>query len=171
MFRMLASLALFIYVCQAQENGGDPFFGGDMNDFMQPPATEPEPPSDAVLSAIESCGEVIDAHLHESLFFSTADALISEMDRGSVSRGVLMAVYGAKPSPFSDDPNTSVQQFAEESGGRIYGLVSLNTTTRNWRQRTGSTRYIFGEARSGGCQGCTAPYVPRAGQSNHAGYC
>ena len=134
MFSMFASLALFIYVCQAQENGADPFFGGDMNDFMPPPASEPEPPSAAVLSAIESCGEVIDAHLHESLFFSTADALISEMDRGSVSRGVLMAVYGAKPSPFSDDPNTSVQQFAEESGGRIYGLVSLNTTMRNWTE-------------------------------------
>lgn len=136
-FRIFTSFAIHVftsYLCQGQESGGDPFFGGDMNDFMPPFATEPEPPSDAVLSAIESCGEVIDAHLHESLFFSTADALISEMDRGFVSRGVLMAVYGAKASPFSDDPNTSVQQFAEESDGRIYGLVSLNTTAQNWTE-------------------------------------
>ena len=131
MLYILTSIVLFANVCQAQENGGDPFFGGDMNDFMPQP-TEPEPPSDAVLGAIDSCGEVIDAHLHESLFFTTADALMSEMDRGSVSRGILMAVYGARASPFSDDPNTSVQQFAEESDGRIYGLVSINTTAQNW---------------------------------------
>jgi len=100
--------------------------------FRPPPATPPVPPSAVVQSAIDTCGEVIDAHLHESLFFPTSDSLVAEMDRASVSRGVLLAVYGAKPSPFSDDPNTSVQQFSEDSGGRVYGLVSLNTTGSNW---------------------------------------
>ena len=104
---------------------------GDVELFDPKPST-PDPPSSAVQNAIDTCGEIIDAHLHESIFFPTSDSLVKEMEGSYVSRGVLMAVYGAKPSPFSDDPNTSVQQFAEESDGIIYGLVSLNTTHSNW---------------------------------------
>lgn len=138
LLRSFITLIAVASVCLAQENG-DTFFGG-IDEFRPSPTTgSGEAPSDAVLSTIESCdGEVIDGHLHESLFFPTADSLISEMDKSSVSRGVLMAVYDAKASPFSFDPNTSVQRIADQSDGRIYGLVSLNTTAQNW---TGEIRH------------------------------
>ncbi|KAL9182699.1 hypothetical protein ACHAXT_013351 [Thalassiosira profunda] len=109
---------------------GEAFWDSD-GETPESPAAEP---SAAVLDAIEVCGEIVDSHLHESLAFPDVDSLMAEMSISLASRGILMAVYGAKPSPFSEDPNTSVQQFAEESGGRIYGLVSLNATGGNWTE-------------------------------------
>jgi predicted TIM-barrel fold metal-dependent hydrolase len=72
------------------------------------------------------CGEIIDMHLHPSNY-STVDPILNDLDMAGVSRGIVYAVY-ASNNTFLPDANMQVSQLMNASGGRLYGLASLDTS-------------------------------------------
>lgn len=82
----------------------------------------------------------MDMHLHLAPWLSDAGELLAELDTSGVDRGVLYAVYGPVAFPVQRDPNEHVSEIALESGGRIYGLASLNTTHPQWDEDGGTVR-------------------------------
>jgi len=88
-----------------------------------------------VVSEHQRCGEIIDMHLHLAQWFQSVDGLLAEMDRSSVDRGILYAVYGPGSTAFPadmPDPNDQVSEMASNSQGRMFGFASCNTTHANW---------------------------------------
>ena len=76
------------------------------------------------------CGEIIDPHLHIAPWFNTAAPLVAELASANISIGLLYNPYPKMALPF--DLNTYIHGIAEQSGGHIYALASLNTTHDVW---------------------------------------
>ena len=84
-----------------------------------------------VSTELSRCGgEFIDPHLHIAPWFDHATPLIDELAAANISIGLLYNPYPKMILPF--DMNTYVHGIAEQSGGRIYALASLNTTHDVW---------------------------------------
>ena len=78
----------------------------------------------------ERCNsEIVDVHLHDAEWVETAETLLAEMDSSHISKAIMLAVYGPVAGPLGGgDPNEVVEAIVDGSGGRIFGLASLNTT-------------------------------------------
>lgn len=87
---------------------------------------------DIIITEHKRCGEIIDMHLHLSFWYTTVDSLLEEMDNTLIDRGVLYAVYPPLLFPGTRDANDVVSEMVLDSGGRIAGFASLNTTHPDW---------------------------------------
>ena len=82
------------------------------------------------------CGEIIDPHLHIAPWFDRAAPLVEELASANISIGLLYNPYPKMTLPF--DMNTYTHAIAEQSGGHIYALASLNTTHDVWEDHRDS---------------------------------
>jgi hypothetical protein len=82
---------------------------------------------------LELCeGEIIDPHLHSAPWFDDAETLVEELERSNVTIGLLYDPYPKVVLPY--DVNSHAAAIAQQSGGRIFALASLNTTHDNWTE-------------------------------------
>jgi len=95
--------------------------------------SNPEEDTELLAQELQRChGEIIDPHLHTAPWFDKAETLVEELEANNISIGLLYNPYPKLVLPY--DVNTFVTGIASASKGRVYALVSLNTTHENWAE-------------------------------------